>query len=207
MLFKQYICFFVKFSMYHLYSLLLNTTSFGDIQLVFFRFTNTFRMSQHFEINQMSLFEHSVFIVGRSVKDQFGNLAALHACPVRAFRRALELERDGPNSHFAHPLLSEVAQLAAVEYRRCRVERFRLNLDWVLEVYMEGVAGTIAEEFCVALCEDTAYSFEFNFYVVISSAVRGTVQTKSDDEYSTVDRELYAVAAAAVSPLVGAVCT
>lgn len=81
-----------------------------------------------------------VFIVRRSVKYKFRNLTSLHASAVRAFRRALKLKRHLPDSHLAHALLPEIAQLSAVQYGRCGIERLRFNLNGIVEVDVERVA-------------------------------------------------------------------
>lgn len=116
-----------------------------------------------------------MLIVRRSVKDQLRYLAALDPRTVRALRRALELERDRPDGHLAHALLSEITELAPIEYRGRRIERFRLDLYRIVEINVESVARTVRKEFRVVFRENATEPFQFDFDVVIGRTVRRTI--------------------------------
>ena len=141
----------------------------------------------------------------RSVEDEFRYLSALDTGAVGALGRALELESDRADGDFAHALLAKVAELLAVEHCRRHVEGLGLDLDRVLEEDLEGVARAVREELRLILGKDPAQPLQLDFDVVVSRAVRGTIKTKADHEYSLVDAELDAVATAPVAPLVVAV--
>lgn len=142
----------------------------------------------------------------RSVENEFRYLSPLDTGAVGALGRALELESDRADGDFAHALLAKIAELLSVEHRRSHVEGLWLNLDRVLEEDLEGVAGTVREELRLILGKDPAKPLQFDFDVVVSCTIRGTIETKANHEYPLVDAELDAVTAAPVAPLVVAVC-
>lgn len=141
----------------------------------------------------------------RSVEDEFRYLSSLDTGAVGALGRALELKSDRANGDFAHALLAKIAELLPVENRRGHVKGLGLDLDRVFEKHLKGVAGAVREELRLVLCENPAKPFQLDFDVIVSCAVRGTIETKADHEYSLVDAELDAVTAAPVAPLVVAV--
>lgn len=108
---------------------------------------------------------------GRSVEYQVRDLPALHSGAVCAFRGTLELERDTPDGHFAHPLLAEVTQLDPVQDCRSCVERLRFYLDRVLEVDVECVARTVREELGVVFRQDPAQPLQFDLDAVVCRSV------------------------------------
>jgi hypothetical protein len=148
-----------------------------------------------------------VFIAGhlRSVEDEFRYLSTLDTSAVGALGRALVLESDRAHSDFAHALLAKIAELLSVEHRRRHVEGLGLDLDWVLEKHLEGVARAVREELRLVFCKDSAEPLQLDFDIVVSRAVRGTIKTEANHEYPLVDAELDAVTAAPVAPLVVAV--
>ena len=141
----------------------------------------------------------------RAVKDELGNLSSLDARPVGALGRALELERDVADVHFAQTLLAKVAELRSVEDGRRRVERVRLHLNRLLKVDVERVARSVREEFGVVLGQHTSEPFQFDADAVVGRAVGRAVEAEADDEDALVHAELDAVAPAPVAPLVAPV--
>lgn len=124
--------------------------------------------------------------MGRSVKYKFRNLTALHTRAVGALRGALELKCHLSDCHLAHALLPEIAQFPPVQNSRCCVEGFGFDLYGVVEVNVEGVAGTVREEFRVVLRQHPAKTFQFDLHTVVRRPVGGAIQAESYDEYSAV---------------------
>lgn len=91
------------------------------------------------------------FVRGWPVEYELGDLSALDPGAVRALGAALKLKGDAAHRCLGHTLLTEIAQLTTVEYRARRVEVFRLDLNRVLEVDVEGVARAVREELGVVL--------------------------------------------------------
>ena len=109
--------------------------------------------------------------------------------------------------HLAQTLLAEVGQLRPVQDCGGRVGLVCLYLNWVVEVDMESVGGTIGLELLSIVSQYLAAVFQLDPDIVVRGAVAGAVHSKADHEYSGVDTELDAVTATSVPPLVGAVGT
>ena len=75
------------------------------------------------------------------------------------------------------------------------------DLDGLLEVDLERVAGAVGEELFVVAGQDAAEAFQFDADAVVGGAVGRAVQAEADDEDALVDAELDRVAPAAVAPL------
>ena len=107
--------------------------------------------------------------------------------------------------HLAQPLLAKVRQLSTVQDRGGRVGLVCLYLNWVVEVNMESVRGSVRVELLSIVSQYLAAVFQLDPHIVVRGPVARAVHAEADHEDSPVHTELDAVTAAPVPPLVGAV--
>lgn len=145
-------------------------------------------------------------VLTRTVENELWYLPPLHPGPIGAVRRALELEGDAAHRHLTDAILPEVAELGPVQDCRGGVVCVGFHQDRVLEVDVKSVARTVGIKVGLVFGQHFTHALELDFHGVVRCAVAGSVQSESDDEDPLVHRELDAVTAAAVPPLVAAVC-
>lgn len=151
--------------------------------------------------------DHCRGTVRRSIEYQIRYLATLYTSAIGALWWTLKLECHIAHAYFWQTFLTKEAQFGAVQHYRCCVVAIRLNLNRMLEEHMERVARPVREKFGIIFGQHTAQSFQIDLYIIICCTGRWSIQSKANDEYAFVHRELYRIAAATIAPLIAAIGT